>query len=191
MVNGLWVSLFVSGFACAVVQGRVHLLTKEIFEGAATAVEVSFGLISIMVFWMGLMRIAEVAGMVANVARAIGPAVRKLFPEVPADHPAMGYILSNMAANLFGLGNAATPIGIKAMQALQTLNPNPKVATRAMCTLVAINTASITIVPTTMIAVRLHLHSAAPAAILTPTLLATGVATVVALWADRLYRLRR
>lgn len=191
MVNGLWVSLFVSGFVCAIINGRVGLLTKAIFEGAATAVEVSFGLISIMVFWMGLMKIAEVAGMVERVAQAIGPLVRKWFPDVPANHPAMGYILSNMAANLFGLGNAATPLGIKAMQALQTLNPEPKVATPAMCTLLAINTASITLIPTTMIALRMHLHAPAPAAILMPTLLATGVATLVALWADRLYRLRR
>jgi spore maturation protein A len=190
MVNTIWVFMFVAGFAVAIIEGRVDQLTSAIFLGAQSAVNICFGLISIMVFWMGLMRLAELAGLLQHVGKWLAPIVHKLFPDVPKNHPAMGYIISNMAANLFGLGNAATPLGIKAMQQLQTLNPSPKQATAAMCTLLAINTASITLIPTTMISIRNTMHAAQPAAIISPTILATAVATLAAIALDRFYRAR-
>ncbi|MDF2660148.1 MAG: nucleoside recognition protein, partial [Paenibacillus sp.] len=107
---------------------------------------ISFGLISILVFWLGMMRIAEDSGLLRKIAVLLRPVVRLLFPDVPKDHPAVGYIMSNMSANLLGLGNAATPMGIKAMQELQTLNPDKDTASPAMCTLLALNTASITLI---------------------------------------------
>lgn len=116
-----------------------------------------------MVFWLGMMRIAEDGGLLAKVAKALGPVVRFLFPDVPPNHPALGYIMSNMSANLLGLGNAATPMGIRAMQELQKLNPDKDTATPAMCTLLAINTSSITLIPTTLIAIRMNFGSANPA----------------------------
>lgn len=190
MVNMIWLGMIVLSVVFGAINGRLEEVAEAAFGGAQTGVTVSLGLISILVFWMGLMKIAEGAGLVSRLSRLLAPAVRKLFPGVPADHPAMGYILSNMSANLLGLGNAATPMGIRAMQELQKLNPQPAVATPAMCTLLALNTASITLVPTTMIAIRMNFGSAHPAEIVASTLLATAVATAAAILADAWYRKR-
>jgi spore maturation protein A len=190
MVNWIWLGMIVISVLFGAANGRLQQVAEAAFAGAQTGVTVCFGLISILVFWMGLMKIAEEAGLVQALSRIMAPAVRRLFPDVPPGHPAMGYILSNMSANLLGLGNAATPMGIKAMQELQKLNPKPDTATPAMCTLLAINTASITLVPTTMIAIRMNFGSAHPADIVAPTLLATAIATGAALAADRWYRRR-
>lgn len=190
MVNIIWLGMIVLSVVFGAANGRLEEVAEAAFGGAQTGVTVSLGLISILVFWMGLMKIAERAGLVSRLSRLLAPAVRKLFPGVPAEHPAMGYILSNMSANLLGLGNAATPMGIRAMQELQKLNPQPTVATPAMCTLLALNTASITLVPTTMIAIRMNFGSAHPAEIVASTLLATAVATAAAIVADVWYRKR-
>ncbi|WEK55649.1 MAG: nucleoside recognition domain-containing protein [Candidatus Cohnella colombiensis] len=188
MVNWIWMGMIVVSVIVGAVNGKLEKVAEAAFGGAQTGVTVSLGLISILVFWMGLMRIAEDAGLIQKLSKLMAPIVRRLFPDVPRDHPAMGYILSNMSANLLGLGNAATPMGIKAMQELQTLNPNPTVATPAMCTLLALNTASITIVPTTMIAIRMNFGSVHPAEIVAPTLLATIISTGAAIIVDRWYR---
>ncbi len=178
------------GFIAAAAQGRIDTVTEAVFDGAKTGVTVSFGLISVMVFWLGMMRIAEDAGLLKSLAKALGPIVRYLFPDVPRNHPALGFIMSNMSANLLGLGNAATPMGIRAMQELQKLNPSKDTASPAMCTLLAINTSSITLIPTTLIAIRMNFGSANPAEIVGTTLLATIVATCAAIAADRWYRRR-
>jgi spore maturation protein A len=188
MVNWIWLFFIVASVVVAAITGKMDAVTQAAFEGAKSGVTVSFGLISIMVFWLGMMRIAEDAGLLRTLARMLGPAVRKLFPDVPPNHPAIGYIMSNLSANLFGLGNAATPMGIKAMQELQKLNPDPATATPAMCTLLALNTSSITIIPTTLIAIRMNYGSANPAEIIGTTLAATFVATTAAILADRWYR---
>lgn len=190
MVSTIWLGMIVTSVVFGAVNGKLQEVAEAAFGGAQTGVTVCLGLISILVFWMGLMKIAETAGLVGLLSRMLAPAVRRLFPGVPADHPAMGYILSNMSANLLGLGNAATPMGIRAMQELQKLNPEPSIATPAMCTLLALNTASITIVPTTMIAIRMNFGSAHPADIVASTLLATAVATAAAIAADYFYRRR-
>ncbi|MFK7696475.1 nucleoside recognition domain-containing protein [Paenibacillus sp. HJGM_3] len=190
MVNFIWLFFLIAGFIAAALQGRIELMTEAIFEGAKTGVTVCFGLISILVFWMGMMRIAEDAGLLRKLAVLLRPIVRFLFPDVPKDHPALGYIMSNMSANILGLGNAATPMGIKAMQELQKLNPDKDTASAAMCTLLAMNTASITLIPTTLIAIRMNFGSANPAEIVGTTLLATAVATVAAIALDRWYRYR-
>ncbi|BBI33153.1 nucleoside recognition domain-containing protein [Cohnella abietis] len=190
MVNWIWMGMIVFSVIFGAANGKMEKVAEAAFGGAQTGVTVCLGLISILVFWMGLMRIAEDAGLIRMISRIMAPVVRRLFPDVPTDHPAMGYILSNMSANLLGLGNAATPMGIKAMQELQKLNVNPTIATPAMCTLLALNTASITLVPTTMIAIRMNFGSLHPADIVAPTLLATLVSTGVAIIVDRWYRKR-
>ncbi|MEK3881497.1 nucleoside recognition domain-containing protein [Paenibacillus sp. PL2-23] len=190
MVNWIWLFFIVISVVVAAVTGKMDTVTQAAFDGAKSGVTVSFGLISIMVFWLGMMRIAEDAGLLAKLAKALRPIVRWLFPDVPKDHPALGYIMSNLSANLFGLGNAATPMGIKAMQELQKLNHDKDTATPAMCTLLALNTSSITIVPTTLIAIRMNYGSANPAEIIGTTLAATFVATAAAIMADRWYRSR-
>lgn len=190
MVNWIWLFFLVAGFVVAAVRGNIDAVTQAVFDGAKTGVTVSFGLISIMVFWLGIMRIAEDAGLVKKLARLLKPVVRLLFPSVPPDHPAMGYIMSNMSANILGLGNAATPMGIKAMQELQKLNPHKEQATAAMCTLLAINTASITLIPTTIIAYRLSMGSVNAAEIVGTTLMATAIATIAAILLDKWYQRR-
>lgn len=188
MINGIWLGMIVIGFLFAAVNGRMDEFTAAVFDGAKNGVTVSFGLISVLVFWLGIMRIAEDAGLLKKIAKLLGPVVSFLFPDVPKGHPAIGYILSNMSANLLGLGNAATPMGIKAMQELQTLNPDKETATPAMCTLLALNTASITLIPATLIAIRLNYGSTDPAGIVGTTLAATAVATLAAIVADRFFR---
>ncbi len=188
MVNWIWLFFLVAGFIVAAIQGNIDSVTQAVFDGAKTGVTVSFGLISIMVFWLGIMRIAEDAGLVKKLAKLLRPIVRLLFPSVPPDHPAMGYIMSNMSANILGLGNAATPMGIKAMQELQKLNPQKEEATAAMCTLLAINTASITLIPTTIIAYRLSMGSVNAAEIVGTTLIATAIATAAAIVLDKWFQ---
>lgn len=190
MVNYIWLFFIAFGFVVAALNGKVEVVTKAVFDGAETGVTVCLGLISILVFWLGIMRIAEDSGILKGLTVLLRPIVRFLFPSVPKDHPALGYIMSNMSANILGLGNAATPMGIKAMQELQKLNDDKLVASPAMCTLLALNTSSITLIPTTLIGIRMHFHSANPAEIVGTTLMATAVSTVAAIAADQWYRRR-
>lgn len=190
MVNVLWLGFLVAGFLYAAIQGNVEAVSEAIFDGAKTGVTVCFGLISILVFWLGIMKIAEQCGLLQKLAWLLRPLVRFLFPGIPKDHPALGYILSNMSANMLGLGNAATPMGIKAMQELQKLNPHKDTASPEMCTLLAINTSGVTIIPTTLIAIRIQFESASPAEIVGTTLIATLIATGSAILIDRWYRYR-
>lgn len=190
MVNFIWLFFIAAGFVVAAFNGRIETVTEAAFDGAKTGVTVCFGLISVLVFWLGMMRIAEDAGLLKKLAKLLHPFVRYLFPGVPRDHPAFGYILSNMSANILGLGNAATPAGIKAMEELQKLNPDRERASAAMCTLLAINTASITLIPTTMIAIKMNFGSENPTDIVGPTLAATAVALAAAILLDKWYQRR-
>lgn len=188
MVNFIWLFFIVSGVVFAAVNGNIDTVTAAAFDGAKTGVTVSFGLISILVMWLGIMKIAEDAGLLNKLGILLSPIIRFLFPDIPKNHPALGYILSNMSANILGLGNAATPMGIKAMQELQKLNPDKDKASPAMCTLLAINTASVTLIPTTLIAIRLNFNSANPTEIVGTTLFATIISTAAAILLDRYYR---
>jgi len=188
VVNFIWLFFIVAGFVFAAVNGNVEAVTQAAFDGAKSGVTVCFGLISILVFWLGMMRIAEDAGILSKLAVLLRPVVRFLFPSVPHNHPALGYIMSNMSANILGLGNAATPMGIKAMQELQKLNPDKEKASPAMCTLLALNTSSITLIPTTLIAIRMNYNSVNPAEIVGTTLIATIISTAAAILVDRWYR---
>nr|WP_236838538.1 nucleoside recognition domain-containing protein [Caldalkalibacillus salinus] len=182
--------LILIGILVAAITGNMEAINEAAFEGAKVGVTICFGLISVLVFWLGMMKIAEEAGLLRLFARALGPVGRFLFPDVPKDSPAMGYILSNMSANLFGLGNAATPMGIKAMEELQKINPNKDQASPAMITLLALNTSSITLIPTTIIAIRMNYESANPVEIVGTTILATMCSTVVAILLDKWFRYR-
>lgn len=190
MLNLIWLGLILISILVAALNGKMEVISQASFEGAKTGITVCFGLLSVLIFWMGIMRIAEKSGLLAVVSRFLSPVVKRLFPDVPKDHPAIGYIISNMSANLLGLGNAATPMGLKAMEELQKLNPNKQVASPAMCTLLAINTASITLIPTTMIAIRMQYGSTNPFEIVGTTILASFIATIAALLTDRVYRRR-
>ncbi|GGE38390.1 spore maturation protein A [Pullulanibacillus camelliae] len=191
MINYIWVGMFVIGLVYAAITGHMEEVNEAIFKYAKEGVTLCFGLIFILVFWLGIMKIAEVAGLLNKLAMGFKPLLKKLFPEVPENHPAMGYILSNTIANLFGLGNAATPMGIKAMEQLKKLNHNRPEASRSMITLLALNTSSLTLIPTTVIAIRMKYGSAHPTDIVGTTLIATTATTVAALLIDRYFYHRR
>ena len=172
-----------------ILTGNIDAVTQAAIDMAKTAVEIAIGLIGIMALWLGTMKIAEESGLIRIIARAIRPITIRLFPEVPEDHPAIGSIILNMAANLLGLGNAATPLGLKAMEELQDLNPEKDTATNAMCTFLAINTSSVQLIlPATVVA----LMGAAANQIFITTILATGLSTIAAIIAVRfLEKLKR
>lgn len=190
MINWIWMGMILIGIVVAAFNGTMSEVNEAAFEGAKTGVTICFGLISILVFWLGMMKIAEVSGLLRMFAKLLSPVATVLFPEIPKNHPAMGYILSNMSANLFGLGNAATPMGLKAMVELQKLNPDPDKASPAMITLLALNTSGITLIPTTIIAIRMTYGSANPVEIVGTTIFATICSTLVAIALDKWYRFR-
>ncbi len=181
MLNYIWLALVLLAVAIGGWNDRLKDVTDGAFDGAKTAVTIALGLIGIMALWLGVMRLAERAGLVQRIARTLRPIMRRLFPDVPADHPAMGSMLMNMAANMLGLGNAATPLGLRAMRDLETLNPHPGSATNAMCTFLAINTSSVQLIPTTAIAILVAAGSHRPTAIVGTALIATLCAASVAI----------
>lgn len=190
-MNGLFSALVILSFLTAGYHqwnwvpgnGRapMELLTTAMVEAAASSVTLAMGLIGVMALFLGMMKVAEKGGVLTLLARLIQPLMVKLFPDVPPNHPAMGAMIMNMSANIMGLGNAATPFGIRAMQELDRLNTTKGTATNAMALFLAINTSSITLLPTTVIALRASVHSSDPAAILPTTLFATFCATLVAI----------
>lgn len=180
-INIIWLSMVVIATVTAAYTGRMETLTKASFESAKDAVTLAIGLIGPMALWLGIMKVAETGGLMRIVARWVRPLMVRLFPDVPHDHPAMSAMIMNMAANALGLGNAATPMGIKAMQELDKLAPEKGTATNAMCLFLAINTSSVTILPLGVITVRAAAGSANPASIFIPSLIATCCSTLVAI----------
>lgn len=189
MLNQIWLGLLLAAVLVAGFQRKLKELIQGGVEGAETAITLSIGLIGIMSLWLGLMRLAEKAGLVQALARWLRPVLRRLFPDVPTDHPAMGSMVMNIAANMLGLNNAATPLGLRAMKDLDSLNRVPGTATNAMCTFLAINTSSVQIIPMTAVAVLAASGSSNPSAIIGTAFLATlcstavGIATVK--WIER------
>jgi len=186
MLNYIWFGLMAVALVVAAITGTAEAVTRGAVEGASTAVQIAIGLVGIMTLWLGMMRVAEAAGLVSLVGRALRPVLRWLFPDVPPAHPAAGAIVLALAANMLGLNNAATPLGIKAMEELQTLNPDKETATNAMVTLMAVTTAGVQLIPASMIGVLAAAGSTNPTAIIAPTILATFVGTIAALIAARL-----
>lgn len=188
MLNIIWLILLASGIIVAAINGNIDLVTEAALGAAKGAVEVCFDLIGVMALWLGIMKIAEKGGLVKTLAKALKPVMLKLFPSVPSDHPAMGSIILNLSANMLGLGNAATPFGMKAMQELQTLNNNKDEASEAMCTFLALNTSCITLIPATIIGIRLSFDSANPTEIVGACIFATSIAMIVAVSLDYWFR---
>ena len=181
MLNYIWLALVLLAVAIGGWNDRFKDVTEGAVDGAKTAVTIALGLIGIMALWLGVMRLAERAGLVQRIARGLRPIMRQLFPDVPPEHPAMGSMVMNMAANMLRLGNAATPLGLRAMRDLKTLNPRTDVATNAMCTFLAINTSSVQLIPATAIAILAASGSTRPTVIVGTALLATLCAATVAI----------
>jgi spore maturation protein A len=188
VLNIIWLVLMVLGVGVAAFGGKAGAVTDAAFNAGKLAIETIIGLAGLMALWMGLMKIAEKSGLMEGLASLLRPVVRMLFPSIPGDHPAVGAMLMNISANMLGLGSAATPLGLKAMQELQELNEDKETASEAMCTFLTLNTASISLIPGTIIALRAAAGSVNPAEIVGATLLASVVGGVVAIWMDWLVR---
>jgi spore maturation protein A len=186
MLNYIWFGLMATALVVAAFKGTADAVTRGAVESAAGAVQIAIGLVGIMTLWLGMMRVAEASGLVTLVGRALRPVLRWLFPEVPPEHPAAGAIVLARAANMLGLSNAATPLGIKAMEELQELNPDKDTATNAMVTLMAITTAGVQFIPASMIGVLAAAGSTNPTAIIAPTIVATFIGTLAAIVSARL-----
>jgi spore maturation protein SpmA len=181
VLNAIFIALLVGAVMTAAFNGTMPAVNKALFDSAKQAVTVALGLIGTMALWLGFFRVLRDAGFMANIARALSPVMRWLFPAIPSDHPAIGAMIMNMASNVLGLGNAATPFGLKAMQELQKLNTNKAVASDSMALFLAINTAGIAVFPIGWVAVRASVDSANPSAILLPSVLATLCSTITAI----------
>ncbi|MBU5255964.1 nucleoside recognition domain-containing protein [Tissierella praeacuta] len=188
MINFIWAGLLIIGFVVGAITGNIEAVTNAAIDSARTGVDLALGLIGIMTLWLGLMKIAEDSGLVEKLAKALKPLMVWLFPDVPADHPAMGAMIMNIAANMLGLGNAATPLGLKAMKELQELSDDKETATDAMVTFLAINTSSVTLIPATTIGILVLSGAKNPTEIIGPTLVATTVSTIVAIIASKVFQ---
>ena len=188
VVNLIWLLLLVSGVAYAAMYGNIDAVTAAIFSAAGQGISITLEIAGVLALWMGLLKLADRSGLVRILAKLSAPLVARLFPDVPRNHPAFGAIVMNLAANFLGLGNAATPFGIKAMTEMQKLNPNKDIASAPMITFLVMNTSSFTLVPAMVISLRVQAGSAAPAEIIGATALASGCAMLFALLVDFLVR---
>lgn len=168
MLNYIWFGMIAIGIAVAFLNGRLDAVTKAVIDSSKSAIEISIELLGVMCMWLGLMRIAEKAGIVERIAMCMKPLTKIIFSKVPSNHPAMGAMIMNIVANLMGLGNAATPLGLKAMGELQKLNKNKETATDSMCMFLVVNTCSVQLIPATLIAIRSATGSSNPTEIIAP-----------------------
>jgi spore maturation protein SpmA len=179
-MNWIFAGLIVVSVLTGAFTGTMPAVTKAGIDSAKAAVELAIGLIGQMTLWLGFFGVLRQAGLMASLARGLAPVMRRLFPEIPPDHPALGAMIMNIAANVLGLGNAATPFGLKAMQELDKLNTKRGVATNSMALFLAINTSGVAVLPLGTVAVRAALGSKDPAGIILPTLMATMLSTITA-----------
>ena len=188
MINIVWFILISSSILLAIFNGNISEINKIILESTISTIELSIRLFGPMIFWLGIMNIVKKSGISQLIAKLLKPFFTFIFTEIPADSSAAGAILLNFSANILGLGNSATPLGINAMRELQVLNNNKKLASPAMCTLLAINTSSLTILPTTIISLRIAAGSSSPTIIIITTIFATSVSTITAILLDKTFR---
>jgi spore maturation protein A len=178
LLNYIWFGMLVFGIIVGILNGRVDAVTQAIVDSSKNAIELSIGLLGIMCLWTGLMSVAEKSGVIRTISRTVRPVLKFLFPGIPKDHPASGAIVMNLVANFLGLGNAATPLGLKAMGELQKLNKNKDTATNEMSMFLVLNTACIQFIPATVIAVRSAAGSKNPTEIIGTIWVATICASI-------------
>lgn len=188
MINYIWGVFIILGITYSIINKDPNL-TNNLLTSGKNSIDMILTILPLMCLWLGITKIAEASSLLTLVSKKLSKVVRIIFPEIPKDHPAIGYISSNIVMNMLGLGNAATPFGIKAMEELQELNQKKDVASRSMITFLVINTSSVTIIPTTVISLRL-LHGSIDASEIIPvTILTTFISTFIALILDRIFYL--
>ena len=194
VLNYIWIGFFATAFLIAVAQlamGNTEVfpaIMNSTFESAKTAFDISLGLTGVLSLWMGIMKIGERGGVVDCLARWLSPLMTRLFPEIPAGHPVFGHIFMNFSANMLGLDNAATPLGLKAMEQLQELNPKKDTATNPMIMFLVLNTSGLTLIPVSIMVYRAQMHAAQPTDIFVPILLATFFSTLAGIIITSLYQ---
>ena len=181
MLNAIWLTMIILSVIVGAIQGRLDQVVIAVTDSAKLGFEIALGLAGIMALWLGIMSIASTSGLVERLARFLQPVLKPLFPEVPVTDPAMGAIVMNVAANMLGLANAATPFGLRAMKELQRLNNNSQEASDAMCTFLAINTSSVQLIPATAIAFLAANGATHPNSVIFSSLVATSISTLVAI----------
>lgn len=191
MVSFVWAGLLLIGIVYSFVSGNISLVNDEVLKSSAQALEMFLTMFPVIVLWMGLMQIASDSGLLSKVAYKFSFILKKLFPSIPEGHESLGLIASNIIVNMVGLGGAATPFGLKAMEKLQELNPKKDTATPAMITFLVLNTSGVTLIPTSIISLRAMYGSANPSEIIAPALAATLCSTVAGLTVDYLIRRKR
>ncbi len=191
MVNKIWGCFIVIGVVVCLFTGKVDVLNNEILESTKSSLDMIIKIFPVMALWLGIMNIATESGLLNQLSNALSPILRKLFPEIPKGHESLSLIASNITANMFGLGNAATPFGLKAMKSLQSLNDQKDTASRSMITFLVLNTSGVTIIPTTIISLRMMYGSKNPTEIVFACILATLISTIGGLIIDRILAKRR
>ena len=181
MLNVIWLGMMCLAVLVGLIQGHLNEVVLAVTSSAKAAFELALGLSGIMALWLGIMNIATESGLMNHLARALRPVMKRLFPDVPADHPAMGAMVLNFSANMLGLNNAATPFGLAAMKELQSLNTQANEASNAMCMFLAINTSSVQLIPATAIAFLAANGCSDPTSIIASSLIATSISTIVAI----------
>lgn len=190
MVNKIWGFLIIIGICFSVITGKIDIINEEILSSTKTSLDMILKILPVMALWLGIMNIASKSGLLEKFSKLISPILTKIFPDIPKNHESISYISSNIVANMFGLGNAATPFGLKAMKSLQELNPKKDEATRSMITFLVINTCGLTIIPTTVITLRMMYGSSNPTFILLPCIIVTFVSLFIGLIIDRFLAIR-
>lgn len=191
MINKIWGLFIVVGSVFCLITNKVELLNAEILESTKSSLDMIIKIFPVMALWMGIMNIAKVSGLLQKFSKAISPLLRKIFPEIPPSHESLSLIASNIIANMFGLGNAATPFGLKAMKSLQELNNKKDTASRSMITFLVLNTSGVTIIPTTIISLRMMHGSTNPTEIVSACIIATFISTLSGLLMDRFLARRK
>lgn len=190
MIHKIWGFFIITGITFCLCTGQTKLINEEILNSAKSSFDMIIKIFPVMALWMGIMNIATVSGLLKKVSNFLSPLLSKLFPEIPKNHESLGLIASNVVANMFGLGNAATPFGLKAMKSLQELNDKKDTASRSMITFLVLNTSGVTIIPTTIISLRMLYGSTEPTEIISACILATILSSIGGLIADRLFARR-
>ncbi|HAU1152248.1 TPA: nucleoside recognition protein [Legionella pneumophila] len=181
MLNLIWLGMILVSVVVGIIEGRIDDVVRAVTDSAKLGFELAISLAGIMTLWLGIMSVATESGLVSILGKILKPVLKRLFPDIPVEHPAMGAMVMNIAANMLGLANAATPFGLQAMKELQSLNQNLKVATNSMCTFLAINTSSVQLIPATAIAFLAANGSTNPSSVIFTSLIATTVSTLVAI----------
>lgn len=185
MVNKIWCAFIILGIIYCFITGKTEILNDEILNSAQTSFDMAVKIFPVMALWLGIMNIAKVSGLLNKISKFISPLLTRIFPDIPKGHESIGFMTSNMIANMLGLGNAATPFGLKAMKSLKELNKDKDVASRSMITFLVMNTSGLTIVPTTIISLRMMHGSTNPTDIVLPCFVASLTSLIGSILIDR------